>query len=366
MKRREFMRMVVGGAVAAALSAWRIRSALAQGTTAILSRARPHRPTVSIKRFDEEQNAVAAVQDALESIGGIDKIVRPGDRVIIKPNLVIAPGGRWKGNVTGTNVLEGVVRAVVDCGGDPIVAEGTCERRYGGTEGFAEKLGVVDMCKRYGATLVDLNTDEMIRVKVPSPLLWSELYLARQAVECDRFISVPVMKVHRATGVSLGMKNLVGVLSPKYYSGRKGGISVGRLHNLERKLWAERYGDSTEGESENLRWISLGASIADMSSARPIDLVVVDGTFGRERNAPSGDSIVDIKERSGSYLILAGKNAVAVDSIGAHLMRQTQNRLQQLRFAEAKGLGERRIERIHVVGEQLEDVAVPMLGYIVS
>jgi uncharacterized protein (DUF362 family) len=98
-------------------------------------------------------------------------------------------------------------------------------------------------------------------------------------------------------------------------------------------------------------------------SVRPIDLVVVDGTYGFERNAPHGD-VVNIKERSGSFLILAGTDTVAVDAVGAHITRQVPERLAQLRFASAKGLGTRDIDKIQVVGERLEDVAVPMRTFI--
>ena len=115
-----------------------------------------------------------------------------------------------------------------------------------------------------------------------------------------------------------------------------------------------------------MRWTVLGATIADLASARPIDLVVVDGTFGEERNSPLGSNLVDIKERSGSYLILAGADTVAVDSVGAHIMRQAPGRLQQIRFAQAKALGSGKTDRITVVGQRLEDVAVPMRSSIME
>ena len=131
----------------------------------------------------------------------------------------------------------------------------------------------------------------------------------------------------------------------------------------ERALWRRRYG-TLDGESGIQQWNPLGATIADLASTRPIDLVVVDGIYGEERNSPLDGGMVDIKQRSGSYLILAGMNTVAVDAIGAHIMRQQLNRLAQLRFASGKGLGISDIKKIHVVGERLEDVTVPMRSII--
>ncbi|HUU22631.1 MAG TPA: DUF362 domain-containing protein [Phycisphaerae bacterium] len=367
MNRREFLKTLVGGACAATLSAWRARWVVAaEAGKAVAKVATPPAAgaTVAIHKFAREQDAAKAVDAALELIGGIDKIVRSGDVVVIKPNLVNATAGRWVGRVTGSRVMEGVIRAVADCGGKPVVAEGTCEHAYGTTVGFARETGLLAVCRRYGAKFVDLNNDEVVRGKVPRPLLWSELHLARQVTECDRFISVPVMKVHRAAGVTLGMKNLVGITSAKFYGGGRQYVRA-RIHEMERRMWRQRYGSDMHGESEVVAWTPLGATIADLASVRPIDLVVVDGTFGEERDSPSGD-FVDIKERSGSYLVLAGADTVAVDSVGAHVMRQMPHRLQQIRFAAAKGLGVSSIDQIRVVGERLEDVAVPLRGYLLG
>ncbi len=362
MKRREFLKTLVGGACAIALAQWQSSLALAgQARALLIGKADSMSSRVAINRFGQEGGAAKAVQSALDLIGGIDRVVKAGDVVVIKPNLGNAEAGRWQGRVTNTKVMEGVIKAVVDCGGKPIVAEGTCDGQFGGTTGFAEKTGLLKVCRRYKAKFVDLNDDDVVRVKVPRPLIWSEFHMARQVVECDKFISVPVMKVHRATGVTLGMKNLVGVTSRKYYGYNN--LIRSKLHAWERKLWSQRYGSDMSGENEIVSWLPLGATIADLASARKIDLVVVDGTFGEERNSPSGD-LVDIKERSGSYMILAGTDTVAVDAVGAHIMRQAPERLAQLRLAEAKGLGSREIDRIKIVGERLEDVAVPMRGYI--
>ena len=359
MNRREFLLHCVGGAAAAALSGGigRMLPAEAMG--------RPRTPvmpaTVAIQRFSDERKAARAVNAALERIGGIDRIVSRGDLVVIKPNLVNATAGRWVGRTTNTRVTEAVIKAVIDCGGRPVVAEGTAEQAFGTTTGFAEQTGLLEVCRKCGAEFVDLNNDEPVPVRVPQPILWSEIHLARRAVECNRFISVPVMKVHRAAGVTLGMKNLIGITSAKVY-GIGAYYTRAKLHNMERRLWEQQFGGDMIGENEIVDWAPLGATIADLVSARPIDLVVVDGTFGEERNSPEGD-LVDIKERCGSYLILAGTDTVAVDAVGAHIMRQMPERLQKLRFATAKNIGTSDISKIAVVGERLDEVAVPLRGY---
>ena len=364
MHRRDFLK-VVGGLGAAAVLEWPL-GALLSGCTRPIVAGRPRLTgaVVAIKRFGNVGEAPRAVEAALEMIGGIDKIIRPGEVVVIKPNLVNADARRWVGRVTNSRVMDGVIRAVKDCGATPVVAEGTCEEGYGTTTGFAKETGLLEVCRRYGAKFVDLNNDEVVTVKVPDPLLWPDFRIARQAMECDRFISVPVLKTHYTAGFTLGMKNLVGTLSPKHYAEDRHIFTRRKMHDGAAELWQQRYG-TQNGESAAERGTPLCATIADLLSARPIDLVVVDGTFGDERFSPQGQ-LVDIKERCGSYLVLAATDAVAVDSVGAHIMRIAPPRRQQIRFAAAKGLGNSKLDTISVVGERLEDVAVPMRSHVLT
>ena len=82
MDRREFLRTVLAGAAAFALSKWRTVSAgAAEGETAAA------RSTVAIKRFGEERGAPAAVRAALDLLGGADKVVKRGDVVVVKQSF---------------------------------------------------------------------------------------------------------------------------------------------------------------------------------------------------------------------------------------------------------------------------------------
>ena len=365
MDRREFLKACAGGLCVAALPPrWQTPAAARAAGNAGATLAGP---MVGVHRFGEVSEARGAVQAVLEKIGGLERIVRKGDRVVIKPNLVNCAGGRWVGRVTQPTVMEGVLQAVVECGGRPVVAEGTCEELYGTTVGFAREIGLMDVCKRYGAEFIDINAEEPRAVTVPRPVLWPRFHLTPTVVECDRFISVPVMKTHYNAGFTLGMKNLVGTLSAQHYAPERGGWDRQGFHEGSRELWQHRYGVGP-GETEALGSLQIRAAVADLASARPIDLVVVDGIYGEERQSPTGGAadLVGIKERAGSYLVLAGTNCVAVDAVGAHLMRIPPEHRQQLDFAEAKGLGTADLKQIRFVGERLEDVAVPMRSGILS
>lgn len=359
MDRRHFLKTCASGAGTAALAPW--RHALAAARAAGAAAPAPGLPVIGIHRFARPAEATAAVRKVLEKIGGIDRIIRRGDRVVIKPNLVNCAGGRWVGRCTQPSVVEGVIQAVADCGGRPVVAEGTCEQLYGTTTGFARQIGLLDICKHYGAEFVDINAEEPRAAPVPRPVLWPRFYLTPTAVECDRFISVPVMKTHYSAGFTLSMKNLVGTLSARRYASEWGGWTRHQFHAGSQQLWRQRYGVGP-GEAETLNCVYLRAAVADLAAARPIDLVVVDGVYGEERRSPVGaaNDLVDIKDRSGSYLVLAGTNCVAVDAVGVHMMRIPPEHCQQLDFAASKGLGTADLKKIRFVGERLEDVAVPL------
>ena len=101
----------------------------------MLIRRFAHTSEVAIKLFGEEAQASKAVEGALDLISGFEQLVKPGDRVVIKPNLAAK---NWvddetKGEVTSLRVVEGVIKAILDLGARPIVAEGTASRWMGTT-----------------------------------------------------------------------------------------------------------------------------------------------------------------------------------------------------------------------------------------
>jgi len=361
MDRRKFLKLIAGSLGSAALGSLGFGCL---GTPDVFRRAEgppPSAPEVGIALFQEESLAVRAVQEALDLIGGVERLVRPGDRVVIKPNLVDMNrigDDPIKGEVTNPKVVEGVIEAVKDARGIPVVAEGSAGRT---TKLFAERIGLLDVCRRTGADFVDLNNDDVVRLEVPNPLVLDEVRVARTAVECDRFISVPVMKTHYYAGVTLGMKNLVGILSPKFYMMSRPYDRFG-FHHIAKHNWRAKYGDRTEDYGPHLWYLPLSAAIADLNSARKPDLVVLDGTFGRERQSPLYGPLVDLRRRAGSYMVIASFDPVAADAFGVWVMRQPVEKIPQLRFAEAKGLGISDVSKIALKGASLSDVAAPFVS----
>ena len=167
-----------------------------------------------------ETDIYAAVIQAIEDTG--EKPVSRGDRVLIKPNLVI-PADPDSGEITSSALIEAVARYCLECGAsEVIIGEGPsyyqpesrmidCFTRTGVAE-VAERLGIewVLFDKHSYRTFRDISKDTPDKFRV-----------TEFAFNCDRFINLPVLKTHWLTKVTLAMKNLKGCLKredkPRFY-----------------------------------------------------------------------------------------------------------------------------------------------------
>ena len=191
-----------------------------------------------------------AVRDAIEACAGLKRL-RPGDRVLIKPNLCL--GGRamreLPGATTSARVVEEIVQQLRDHGaGEITIGEGTVEvPSMGSHTGSAFRDGgYLDLARRYGVELVDFNAGPFTRRVFER----RNMYIAKRALEHAFVVNAPCLKTHIMTQVSLGLKNMKGVL----------------------KLACKRYFHRHE----------LHRLIAGLNTFVPTDLVVVDGQLAME------------------------------------------------------------------------------------
>ena len=227
-----------------------------------------------------------------------------------------------KPNINGTEAITNIdlVAALVELLSDygvkkPVVAESS----FGDekmTQVYFAKTGYARMCEKYGIELINLNASEIVKAKVPSPLINDTLDIAKEVFEADKIINMPVMKVHYATGVSLAMKNLKGVL----------------VKNQKRK-----FHDA-----------GLDKSIVDLNNVIRPALNIIDATTCMEKMGPHGGDPVKLG------LIIAGENTAAVDYVGCSIMGYSLDEVKHIKyFIEQSGFD---IGAIEVLGEKPEDV----------
>jgi uncharacterized protein (DUF362 family) len=289
----------------------------------------------------------AAVRQAVAQVGGLAGIVAPGDVVVIKPNLVMdVPTG--SGIVTDPAVTRAVVRLAREAGAaQVIIAEGTAQYHDGNINrdrfctqeafrvaGYDTDGDMVDDVT--GAPLVDLNDSggidvadpgKVAHVIVPMGLIRKEYWLPNVVLNADVLISVPVLKNHYNAGVTLGMKNLFGLLPNDLYHG-PGNI----------------YGKHSLSHTP----VELDQHIVDVNLARRPDFEVVDGQRGMI-DGPIGSQIAEPP----IGLILAGRDAVAVDTVGALVMGYDPRAIPYLSLGAQSGLGTTDTSHIQVVGMPL-------------
>jgi uncharacterized protein (DUF362 family) len=292
----------------------------------------------------------AAVRQAVAQAGGLAGIVESGDVVAIKVNMVMdAPAN--SGMVTDPAVARAVVRLAREAGaGQVLIVEGTAQYREGDAnrDRFATRAAFRvagydadgDMLDdATGAPLIDLNDSggtevadpaKVTKITVPSGLIRKEYWLPNAVLQADVLISVPVLKNHYLAGLTLGMKNQIGLLPADLYHG-PGNI----------------YGKHSLAHGP----IELDQHIVDLSLARRPDFVVVDGQRGMI-DGPIGSQIIE----PAMGLIMAGQDVVAVDTVGALVIGYDPRAIPYLELAGQNGLGQADTRHIRVVGIPLDQV----------
>ena len=309
--------------------------------------------TASVSSYDESL-LTEALRNSITNLGGIEDIVKPGAKVGIKINLTggaaqarkhqltsgLHPGDSYWTNPT---LLKVVMQAILDAGAGQIyVLEALND--WDSYEEFGYKKVVDDL----GATFIDLNEkapyDNYIEKSVGDEhLIYSELTLNGIFNELDCLVSMSKAKQHATSGVTHGMKNLVGILpipSGKYNGGasHRAGIHQLRKH---------------DGVPNN----NLCRVILDLNRANPIHLVVNDAikTVLGSEGPWTGDGMTPATFNK----LIIGKDPVAVDSvssdvIGLNPMAEDNTypytrSLNYLKLASENGLGEYDLGKIQVL-----------------
>ena len=295
------------------------------------------------------------IQTMLEGLGGVSALVKPGARVGLKVNLT---GGTWwdaagkplatETYATHPAVMGALVELLKDAGASQVyIMEGAAD------ETAWAKWGYADMAKPLGATIVNLCQPApyagFATVPVgPRAIVYHTFSLNGLLQEMDLFVSVAKMKCHSVAGVTLALKNLIGLTPIDAYKRKPADTNRSAFHGY--------YDYDTR----------LPRVIMDLNLARPIDLAVIDGVITCEAGAGPWDKTL-AQARPG--LLVAGRDPVATDTVAAALMGfdpqaaartlpfiRTDN---YLALAEALELGSNHLNEIPVVGGTVETLRFP-------
>lgn len=255
-----------------------------------------------------------AVKKAIDLIGGISAFIKPGSKVLIKPNLLMAKEPEF-GVTTHPEVVRAVIKILkgINCAvylGDGPSVWGS---QTGNVERVYEMSGMRKVAQEEGVNLVKFDKKRW-RGKFP---------LTAWLDTCDYFVSIPKFKTHDLTVLTGAIKNLFGLVWDTYKT------------ELHKQYFAQ-------GEFAKI--------LVDIyREARP-QLTVIDGIVAMEGDGPATSG----KLRN-TGLIFAGSDCVALDSVLASIMGLEPFDVLTTKEAAERGLGTADIGSIEILGERLED-----------
>lgn len=155
----------------------------------------------------------AVVHRGFELLGGIDRLGLKGKRVLLKPNVV---NDRPPPSTTSPAVLAAVARAVRSTGAAGLtVADSSGIIRFP-TTGNLAATGIQRTAETVGAELLALEDHPWVRVEPPGAKSVPRYYVSQPVYEAEVFFNLPVVKTHRFAHYSCSLKNLVGIIHPRY------------------------------------------------------------------------------------------------------------------------------------------------------
>ncbi len=308
---------------------------------------------------DANGGVLQKVQYLFEQIGGISDLFAKGKKVVIKINLTGGSGNATSPKLNGVPVTEAmwsnpaVVKAVAQLIIDAGVSPGdiTITDSLGSGDSFSKSVfqGYADIQSSLGCSLVDLSKGTFVDISTGSGYFnFPALTMNQILKNADVYVSVPKLKQHAEAGFTGALKNQVGTVPQALYETNQIQYRRQAIHS------------PTNGSSASF----LPRSVCDLNAARPVHLAVVDGI----KNAKGGEGVWNPNFAPyESHVMLAGKNPVATDSIGAYLMGLDceAEKLQlpgdngygdtecdnYMYLLNAKGIGTNQLNKINLVGD---------------
>jgi len=280
-----------------------------------------------------KDNVEAAVRKAVSLTDGFDNLGWKGAEVLIKPNSVL-PVKTGTGIVTDVRVVEAVTKMALEKNPKKvIIGEGSSvgydfKERWNSIH-CMEVTGVMEVGRKLGVEVIDLNQDEQVQVEVPDAFVMERFAIAKTALEADITISVPVIKTHIRTGITCGLKNMKGVLP---------GDEKKRTHKL-----------------------GLDKGIVDLNRVAKPTFTVVDAIVGVQG---AWSSHADEVDRVHLNLICAGSDVVAVDAVCATIAGFDIKDVLHVQLAAEANLGVADMDLIEVRGERIETVKTPFITFL--
>ncbi|MCX6030933.1 MAG: DUF362 domain-containing protein [Chloroflexi bacterium] len=254
------------------------------------------------------------VRRAVAALGGIERFVKKGADVIVKPNVCTAYHGPEYASTTNPDVVAAIVQMCLAAGAKRVRV---MDFPFGGTpQASYEISGIAAAVKAAGGEMEVMSRMKYRDVEIPDGKRLKKWQVYGDIVDADLVINVPIAKDHSATRLTLGMKNLMGVVY-------------------------DRNGMHSRG---------LDQCIADINSVVKPQLTIVDAIRILTANGPTGGSLDDVKRMD---TIIASADVVAADAYATSLFGMKPADIGYIKYGAEMGLGKMDLKTVKV-----EEIAV--------
>jgi len=302
LTRRDFLKQ-------SALAAGALAAAQAAPLSALAAT-----PDIALAKGDP----AAATRKAVEALGGMSAFVKPGQKVVIKPNMSFAAGPEAAAN-THPAVIAEIMRMCKEAGASRVLVLDNCLAE---PAGCLKLSGIVDACSAIDKDCVHALKDERFfrKADIAGAKVLPTTMVMQDVLEADVLIPAPKAKSHGATGVTLSLKGMMGLIY----------------------------------ERESFHRIGLDQAIVDLASLlKPkVKLVVIDATSVMTSGGPYGPGPVVQLDT-----VLAARDMVAADAQAVMLspwygQKVAPSQVRHIRYAAERGLGRLDVDKMNVVTVQ--------------
>ena len=271
--------------------------------------------SVSISKCNsyDTKEVQGAVDSCLDKLGGLSSLIKPDDRVLIKPNILIAKPPE-EAVTTHPALIEAIIMAIKKAGAVPLVGDSP-----GGLVGNVGEhwkvTGIEEVCNRLNVEILNFESSGVYEKRING----NHYHIAKPVLDADFIINVPKIKTHGLTILTCAIKNMYGTIP---------GLTKVNYHKE-----APKPSDFAE-------------LVVDIFALSKPSLNIVDGIIGMDGNGPSAGNPKEMG------LILASTDAIAVDSLICQILGKNPLKVPTNKNAYERELGEADINKIKVLGYQ--------------
>ena len=248
------------------------------------------------------------VRRALAALGGMEKFVWKGADVIVKPNICVGYRTYKYAATTNPWVVGAIVKLCFEAGAKRVrVMDHTWRREM--WEGYA-KSGIQEQVQAAGGEMEWMPVEKFVPTPIPQGLDVTSLDLYEDVLNTDVLINVPIAKHHADARLTLGMKNLMGVMDDRL-----------TMHT------------------------NMGQRLADLNSRVRPTLNIMDAVRMLMAYGPTGGALSDVKQMD---TVIVSRDVVALDSYTATLFDMQPTDLEYIKAATAMGLGRSDLDNLRI------------------